>query len=583
MANQSFNLEIEISSNIEGAVKGFNALKDSLKGFNGLANGLSKGLDSIAKSLDDLEKRFKKFGRELTQNVTAPIAALAALSLKHIFDEAVAGRGTAEMNKFAASVQNLKRDFNDLLKDIGQQIAPFFNTLISYVRVLIQAYRQLSPETKSMIITIAAFAAALGPASLAVSSFLSVAVQLTKVFSTLIAFGPKLVSLFLNPYVAIGALAIAIASLTNLILNLNKAGAGIGESIVLSLDLAASYIEKTFYPLIATVLRKIQQQSSKIADENLFDTILGEKNKGPSIASRVADGFDELGAAFDQRFEKLRKEINEKLAPIGTDIGDSLSFGMIKGINSVIDKFKEIQEAANNIKTKPLVTDADVKRLNSIAQTAHQIKLSFAGGLSDAFLDFAEGVKTAEQAFNDFARSFLRQILQMIMQQAIFNSLSQFSWFSRGASAAAGASYISGPSTIAPTAGGFAEGGLVNGPGSGTSDSIAARLSNGEFVMTAASVQKFGAGFFDRINNLAKGPSRVSSKFGHFADGGLVTSSQQAPQVVIENSGTEKTVARTEFDPVSAITTVVLEDLSKNGPISKSIQSSYGMKRGGFR
>ncbi len=37
----------------------------------------------------------------------------------------------------------------------------------------------------------------------------------------------------------------------------------------------------------------------------------------------------------------------------------------------------------------------------------------------------------------------------------------------------------------------FAEGGLVTGPGSGTSDSIPARLSNGESVMTSRATEMF--------------------------------------------------------------------------------------------
>ena len=37
----------------------------------------------------------------------------------------------------------------------------------------------------------------------------------------------------------------------------------------------------------------------------------------------------------------------------------------------------------------------------------------------------------------------------------------------------------------------FAEGGKVNGPGTGTSDSIPANLSNGEFVMTAKATKIF--------------------------------------------------------------------------------------------
>lgn len=49
---------------------------------------------------------------------------------------------------------------------------------------------------------------------------------------------------------------------------------------------------------------------------------------------------------------------------------------------------------------------------------------------------------------------------------------------------------------------GFADGGHVTGPGTGTSDSIPAWLSNGEFVMTARAVRKYGLGFMAAINRL---------------------------------------------------------------------------------
>lgn len=44
--------------------------------------------------------------------------------------------------------------------------------------------------------------------------------------------------------------------------------------------------------------------------------------------------------------------------------------------------------------------------------------------------------------------------------------------------------------------------GLVQGPGSGISDSIATRVSNGEYVMRAAAVRRYGRAFFDTINSL---------------------------------------------------------------------------------
>lgn len=68
----------------------------------------------------------------------------------------------------------------------------------------------------------------------------------------------------------------------------------------------------------------------------------------------------------------------------------------------------------------------------------------------------------------------------------------------------------------------FAGGGRVSGPGSGTSDSILARLSNGEFVMRTAAVRKYGLGLMAALNGLRL-PSDYFDRF-KFAAGGLVAS-----------------------------------------------------------
>jgi hypothetical protein len=46
----------------------------------------------------------------------------------------------------------------------------------------------------------------------------------------------------------------------------------------------------------------------------------------------------------------------------------------------------------------------------------------------------------------------------------------------------------------------FADGGFVSGSGSGRSDSIPAMLSNGEYVVRAASVKTYGLDFLNAIN-----------------------------------------------------------------------------------
>ena len=81
----------------------------------------------------------------------------------------------------------------------------------------------------------------------------------------------------------------------------------------------------------------------------------------------------------------------------------------------------------------------------------------------------------------------------------------------------------------------FADGGYVSGAGTATSDSIPARLSNGEYVLKASSVKALGTDFLDTLNNVG-GYSRSSKlpKFA-FADGGYVNANQNAPQEGLEN------------------------------------------------
>ncbi len=68
-------------------------------------------------------------------------------------------------------------------------------------------------------------------------------------------------------------------------------------------------------------------------------------------------------------------------------------------------------------------------------------------------------------------------------------------------------------------------GGNVNGIGSGTSDSILARLSNGEFVVRASMVKKYGTEFLTAINHGALGPmlSNMSRRVPGFSSGGEVS------------------------------------------------------------
>lgn len=67
-----------------------------------------------------------------------------------------------------------------------------------------------------------------------------------------------------------------------------------------------------------------------------------------------------------------------------------------------------------------------------------------------------------------------------------------------------------------------ASGGYVSGPGTGTSDSIPARLSNGEFVMRAAAVRAWGVPLMARLNAMRSPVPPLARGRRGFADGGLV-------------------------------------------------------------
>lgn len=102
----------------------------------------------------------------------------------------------------------------------------------------------------------------------------------------------------------------------------------------------------------------------------------------------------------------------------------------------------------------------------------------------------------------------------------------------------------------------FASGGKVTGPGTGTSDSILARLSNGEYVLRAAAVRQYGTAILDRMNGL---------QMPAFADGGIVDAALSAPaaspgrdlgRVTLDLGGgrtVEVLATQPEFDRINAL------------------------------
>lgn len=85
-----------------------------------------------------------------------------------------------------------------------------------------------------------------------------------------------------------------------------------------------------------------------------------------------------------------------------------------------------------------------------------------------------------------------------------------------------------------------ASGGYISGPGTATSDSIPARLSNGEYVIRASAVDYYGVGLFDQLN------------YQRYATGGLV----QKYQTGIVPNKMDGGVSRSSQAPIINLTYV---------------------------
>lgn len=88
-----------------------------------------------------------------------------------------------------------------------------------------------------------------------------------------------------------------------------------------------------------------------------------------------------------------------------------------------------------------------------------------------------------------------------------------------------------GGAAPAPEAG-FWTGGYVRGPGTGTSDSILARLSDGEYVIRAAAVRRYGVGLLNALNGM---------RLPKFASGGLVSGALQSAAAAATGSASGRT------------------------------------------
>lgn len=153
-------------------------------------------------------------------------------------------------------------------------------------------------------------------------------------------------------------------------------------------------------------------------------------------------------------------------------------------MNEALQKYDEEQQKINTI--------------SKIQQTSNQLAKDFSGAITDWI--------TGAQSFGDAMKNILQQLIAQLIQAAIYATIVAACTGGGGGFAARWKGAFGKV---------FATGGSVDGPGTGTSDSIPAMLSNGEYVLNAQAVDRLGVPFLNGLN---------TGRLRGFASGGLVGS-----------------------------------------------------------
>lgn len=196
------------------------------------------------------------------------------------------------------------------------------------------------------------------------------------------------------------------------------------------------------------------------------------------------------------------------------NVGDELGSTLVGALQSATDATANLAaetllwggggvEAAKAI-ARSLITETVAGFAKAGIQAALFYTLNKAGIISTTAVSTAAQTTTAATATATNAT-----IAATAAPAAALTSLASFG--SNAVPAALGIALVAG-AIGALIGGAFADGGPVKGPGTGTSDSILARLSNGEFVMKASAVNRLGVDYLTALNN----------GMPAFADGGMV-------------------------------------------------------------
>ncbi|MDR6585524.1 phage tail tape measure C-terminal domain-containing protein [Herbaspirillum frisingense] len=361
----------------------------------------------------------------------------------------------------------------------------------------------------------------------------------------------------------------------------------------------AQYVEKS--KLIDEAVQKERQlQTLRQFDKSADELVFREKQ---SLDARRQDidlmGRSQVEIAKLTEARRIDAEVQALIYKTQLDLGKeglTITQQQIDSINQRAEAAKAASLALIDKQDQKArdpwfnATESIRKYGEEVANVGAQIGSAMtnaAKSMEDAFVKFAT---TGKFSFSSLANSVIADILRMQARAAVSgimgyvaNIAGAYFGGADAAAAAPGASDIQGGVTQFA-----AEGGYISGPGTGTSDDIPARLSNGEFVINAAATAR-NRSLLEAINSGRRANGEL-----RFAAGGYVGANSVAPSTaggapnvqLINQSGTQLDASAQmdgNGDLVVLLTRAVTQSIagdvaSGQGAITKSLKSRYNLK-----
>lgn len=298
-------------------------------------------------------------------------------------------------------------------------------------------------------------------------------------------------------------------------------------------------ISKSYYDKLKTVrdqalgLWKEYASKVKSLDEELLNV---RKSKEEALTEIRRRGMTEEQVQWDKRreadeleskareallagdYEKAKEYGNKRIA-LEKDLAASVEQGMTPDTAKLEDAYSQVEGIIKKQRSETVAAADEQKKVyQDLTEQINKMAEALATSMQDKTAQIAvqlnlDAVKSqVDKLSSDMAQNPLMLGVKVSDEslQGIVNQITN-------AIAAIKANVSVGVSnTVAAASGGY-----ITGPGTSTSDSIMARLSNGEFVVRAAAVQRYGVGFLEALNGM-----HVPRYAPGFASGGSVGNAQ---------------------------------------------------------